>query len=569
MGIIQRISSMTSELVKNVLSRLRARFGSEKTPLFADDICNSGEVNPRGDNKQGNSSIFAVNSLYTVEEIDEESFPETPPEIDYFSTAFMKYFSFLPIENNGSEVVVAMADPSDLNTRELIQRTCGKPIRVYKADKQTILQFIYRWYEAEADISSDGDVQEIDTSLEERLWDSPEHLKDIASEAPVIRLVNHLISSAIKLGASDIHIEPRKQFLQVRYRIDGILHDKETIPNRLKPAITSRVKLMAKMDIAEMRLPQDGRIKFKQGKKEIDIRVSSIPVHLGESLVLRILHQEDVYLRLDNLGFPNSILENFKSLINQPYGMLLVSGPTGSGKTTTLYAALNTINTPEKKIVTAEDPVEYQLEGINQVQVQPKIGLNFANCLRSFLRHDPDVILVGEIRDLETADIAIQAALTGHMVFSTIHTNDAAGAITRLEDMGIERFMIVSAVIGVLAQRLVRKVCPHCKEHFHLSDDRKAWIAKELGIEPDEIEPEYVKGKGCEECAGTGYRGRMGLFELLILSDSIQRVILQGADRAQIRKVAISEGMISLKADGLTKVKEGLTTYEEVLRVCR
>ncbi len=385
----------------------------------------------------------------------------------------------------------------------------------------------------------------------------------------MIRLVNHLISKAYRMGASDIHIEPRRQYVRVRFRIDGVLHDQEAIANRLKAAIISRVKLMAKMDIAEMRLPQDGKIRFRLGKEEIDIRVSSIPTGLGECLVLRLLHQEDVYLDPGRLGFSEKILEKFQSLISMPYGMLLVSGPTGSGKTTTLYAALNTINSPDRKIVTVEDPVEYQLEGITQVQVLPKIGLTFANCLRSFLRHDPDIILVGEIRDVETAEIAVQAALTGHMVFSTLHTNDAAGAITRLEDMGIERFMIVSSLVAVLAQRLVRRVCSHCSEEIPISEENRAMLAQELGVPPDQVMSSCLRGKGCDECGGTGYRGRIGIFELLPLSDRIQRAVLRGADRTEIHRKALEEGMVPLKLDGLDKVRQGITTYKEVLRVAR
>ncbi|MBW2031296.1 MAG: type II/IV secretion system protein, partial [Deltaproteobacteria bacterium] len=382
-------------------------------------------------------ATMSAGLTHVIMEIDAGDFPDDPPAVNFLPATFMKNFLFVPLADAGEYISVAMADPFDFNTREVIARAYNKPIKVFRAPAELIAQHIYRWYEAEADMSPEEDLEETDMTLEDRLWDDPEQLKDMASEAPVIRLVNHLISKAYRMGASDIHIEPRRQYVRVRFRIDGVLHDQEAIANRLKAAIISRVKLMAKMDIAEMRLPQDGKIRFRLGKEEIDIRVSSIPTGLGECLVLRLLHQEDVYLDPGRLGFSEKILEKFQSLISMPYGMLLVSGPTGSGKTTTLYAALNTINSPDRKIVTVEDPVEYQLEGITQVQVLPKIGLTFANCLRSFLRHDPDIILVGEIRDVETAEIAVQAALTGHMVFSTLHTNDAAGAITRLEDMGI------------------------------------------------------------------------------------------------------------------------------------
>jgi len=502
-------------------------------------------------------------------EMDESDFPEDPLPINILPLRFMKSFRFLPLNDSGENVTVAMADPSDFNTREVIHEAYGKPIKVFKAPEETISQYIYRWYEADADMNGGDGSDEADLSVEEQLWDSPEHLKDMASEVPVIRLVNHLISKALDVGASDIHIEPRRQSLQVRYRIDGILHDQEAIAAKLKAAITSRIKLMAKMDIAEMRLPQDGRIKFKLGNDEIDIRVSSIPVQFGESLVLRLLHQEDINLELDSLGFPEPIMKPFQSIISMPHGIVLVCGPTGAGKTTTLYAALNKINSPEKKIVTVEDPVEYQLEGINQVQIMPKIGLTFANCLRSFLRHDPDVMLVGEIRDVETAEIAVQSALTGHMVFSTLHTNDAAGAITRLQDMGIEPFMIASSLIAVLAQRLVRRVCLYCREEVRLSEEDKLILARDLELPPEKISDTYQKGTGCKDCGGTGYRDRVGIFELLIVSETIQRTVLKGTDRLGIYRKALSEGMTPLRVNGLDKVRQGVTTYEEVLRVAR
>ncbi len=502
-------------------------------------------------------------------ELAESGFPENPPALNPFKSHYMKRFRFLPLDDADGQVLVAMADPLDYNTREVIESAYDKPLKIRRSSEETISQFVYRWYEAEADMTSGERIDDMDMSLEDQLWDSPEHLKDMASEAPVIRLVNHLIAKALEVGASDIHIEPRKLHVQVRYRVDGVLIDQNAIAVKLKAAINSRVKLMAKMDIAEMRLPQDGRIKFKAGREEIDIRVSSLPTHFGESLVLRLLHKENVELDMDSLGFPASIRDKFRSTISLPYGMILVTGPTGSGKTTTLYSALNTINSPDKKIVTVEDPVEYQMDGVNQVQVQPSIGLTFAHTLRTFLRQDPDVMLIGEIRDLETAEIAIQAALTGHVVFSTLHTNDAAGAITRLEDMGVERFLIASSVVAVLAQRLVRRVCPQCKKIFHLADDERLQLARELDLPPDEIAPTYARGMGCKECAGSGYRGRLGIYEFLPVDEAIQREIVRGSDRNDIYRTAIQNGMISLRMDGMDKVKNGITTYEEVLRVTR
>ncbi len=502
-------------------------------------------------------------------ELAESGFPENPPALNPFKSHYMKRFRFIPLDDANGRVVVAMADPLDFITREVIERSYDKPLEIFLSAEETISQFVYRWYEAEVDMTSGERTDDMDMSLEDQLWDSPEHLKDMASEAPVIRLVNHLIAKALEVGASDIHIEPRKLHVQVRYRVDGVLIDQNAIAIKLKAAINSRVKLMAKMDIAEMRLPQDGRIKFKTGREEIDIRASSLPTHFGESLVLRLLHKENVELDMDTLGFPESIRDKFRSTITLPYGMILVTGPTGSGKTTTLYSALNTINSPDKKIVTVEDPVEYQMDGVNQVQVQPNIGLTFAHSLRTFLRQDPDVMLIGEIRDLETAEIAIQAALTGHVVFSTLHTNDAAGAITRLEDMGVERFLIASSVVAVLAQRLVRRVCPQCKQTFHLDDEQRRLLARELDLPPDEIASTYARGMGCKECAGSGYRGRLGIYEFLQVDETIQREIVRGSDRNDIFRAAMQNGMISLRMDGMDKVKNGITTYEEVLRVTR
>ncbi|SPD73470.1 Type II secretion system protein E [uncultured Desulfobacterium sp.] len=504
-------------------------------------------------------------------EISVEDFPQLPPSLKILPLAFMKRFCFVPLNDSGDAVLVAMADPLDFNTREAISGAYGRPLKVVKAPEEAISQFIYRWYEAEADMSQEkGEgAEEGALSAEDQLWDDPEHLKDMASEAPVIRLVNHLIANALESGASDIHIEPRRQHVQVRYRIDGILHDRETLAKNLKAAITSRIKLMAKMDIAEMRLPQDGKIRFRTGRQEVDIRVSCLPTHLGEALVLRLLHKEDVQLDLESLGFPPLILDRFREAISLPYGMLLVTGPTGSGKTTTLYAALNTINTPEKKIVTVEDPVEYQIEGINQIQVQPNIGLTFAKCLRSFLRHDPDVMLVGEIRDMETADIAVQAALTGHMVFSTLHTNDAAGAIVRLEEMGVERFMVVSSLVGVLAQRLVRRVCRNCRQEVQISEEERSLVAREMGVSEDVMPQRVFKGMGCADCGDTGYRGRSGIFEFLPISEGIQQAIVEGAGRPEIVNRVVADGMITLRMDGINKIEQGITTFEEVLRVTR
>ncbi|MGQ9485719.1 MAG: type II secretion system ATPase GspE [Desulfosoma sp.] len=501
--------------------------------------------------------------------MDEVDFPDTPPRYNPLPVAWLKRFKVLPVEETDDGVVVVMVDPMDLATQEVVRRAYGKPLKVYRSTAEAVAQFIYQWYEADTALQATEAEGEENPDLDAHLWDNPEHLRDMASEAPIVRLVNHLITRAVDVGASDIHIEPLKKLVKVRYRIDGVLHNQDDLPKKFQAAIASRIKLMARMNIAEMRLPQDGRIKFKLTKKEIDIRVSSLPTVFGESLVLRLLQKEDILLDLNALGFPKDLLSRFKQIIALPYGIVLVTGPTGSGKTTTLYAAINEINTPDRKIVTVEDPVEYQLDGVNQVQVQPKIGLTFAHCLRSFLRQDPDVMLVGEIRDLETAEIAIQAALTGHMVFSTLHTNDAAGAITRLEDMGVEPFMITSAVVAVLAQRLVRRVCSACWDEVRLGEEERRILSQEFVVPLERLPTSYRKGQGCDRCGGTGYRGRIGLFEFLPLDEPIQREILKGADRNAIVAKAVSLGMRTLRRDGLEKVAAGMTTFEEVIRVTR
>jgi general secretion pathway protein E len=385
----------------------------------------------------------------------------------------------------------------------------------------------------------------------------------MASEAPIIKLVNLFITRAIESRASDIHIEPFEDEMKVRYRIDGVLHDIESTPKRLQGAIVSRIKIMSKLNIAERRLPQDGRIRLKVDEREIDLRVSTIPVLYGESVVMRILHKEGIVIDLDLLGFLPGTLSNFNNLIKKPNGIILVTGPTGSGKTTTLYGALDKINSPDKKIITVEDPVEYQLKGVNQIQVKPQIGLNFANTLRHIVRQDPDIIMIGEIRDIETAEIAIQSALTGHLVFSTLHTNDAPSAITRLLDMGVENFLLSSTIRGILAQRLVRIICPSCKEvDSSLLADKEGQKLISIGSDI----PLYL-GKGCEKCAFTGYYGRMGIFELLLVDDDLRKLILKNADSNQIRKSARQHGMITLLEDGAEKIKKGITTLSEIFRV--
>ncbi len=498
-------------------------------------------------------------------QISAADFPDKPPMINGLSPQLMRQWRVVTLSMDDSEARVAMATPQDLYLRELLESIYQKPVRPFLASEEDILAAVYRWYEADVDLGSEDSEDE--SRPDDELWEDPEQLRDLASEAPVIRLVNHIISQALEVKASDIHFEPFRDLLKVRFRIDGVLHDIETVSKRLQPAITSRLKLMAKMNIAEMRLPQDGRIKVREGQREIDIRVSSLPTLFGESVVLRLLNREEVRLELETLGISADILGDFEKIISRPYGLILVTGPTGSGKTTTLYGAMNRINAPDKKIVTVEDPVEYQLDGINQIQIRPKIGLGFASALRNILRQDPDVILVGEIRDAETAEIAIQSALTGHLVFSTLHTNDAASAITRLQEMGVESYLLSSCLLAVMAQRLVRKICPHCGAAYDLPPGFFEEVVQALGVDSTQAPSEVWRGKGCANCANTGFSGRTGIYELIQVDDEIRRLIVKGADSGSILSKARSLGMRTLRQDGLQKVLAGQTTFEEVMRV--
>ncbi|HAZ42510.1 MAG TPA: type II secretion system protein GspE, partial [Methylococcaceae bacterium] len=402
---------------------------------------------------------------------------------------------------------------------------------------------------------SDEDVNEADV----------EHLKDLASEAPVIRMVNLIMQRAVEMRASDIHVEPFEQVLKVRFRVDGVLREVESPPVRSTAAVISRIKIMAKLNIAERRLPQDGRIKLQVQGKELDLRVSTVPTMHGESVVIRLLHKESIKFDFGSLGFEGEALNRFLGVLEQPHGIILITGPTGSGKSTSLYTALHKINTPDRKIITVEDPVEYQLEGVNQIQTKPQIGLTFAAALRSIVRQDPDVIMIGEMRDIETARIAVQSALTGHLVLSTLHTNDAAGGVTRLLDMGLEDYLIASTVNGILGQRLVRRLCPHCRESFEPMPE----VAAELKLWnfSDAREVLLYRPKGCEACDGTGYRGRLAISELLVMTDDIRRLVMTNAPARKIEDQALLEGMETMYDDGIRKAVRGLTTVEEVIRV--
>ena len=430
----------------------------------------------------------------------------------------------------------------------------------FKVGEADEVRRLSKYWRAELSPQIEGEEAEVFVSG----FEDDEGLSDLASEAPIIRLVNHLFARSLDLNSSDIHFEPNEGYLDVRCRVDGIMTRIERLPVRIHTAVASRLKLMAKLDIGEKRLPQDGRINYQVGSKNLDMRVSTLPGVHGESIVLRILDRSDTSVDLAELGMPEKILAQYQRIIKQPHGMILITGPTGSGKTTTLYATLEKISSERQKIITVEDPVEYQLEGITQIQANASIGLSFAKGLRSIVRQDPDVLMVGEIRDHETAEISIESALTGHLVFSTLHTNDAAGAVTRLQDMGVEGYLISSSVIAIQAQRLVRRVCTDCSELVDLNQDE----ASALGIEKV-ICSKIKRGTGCERCGNTGYRGRVGLYEFLLMSDAIRHHIANDADANVIRDQAIAEGMQTLREDALEKLKAGLTTPEEVFRVTR
>ncbi|MEE8242810.1 MAG: type II secretion system ATPase GspE, partial [candidate division NC10 bacterium] len=485
---------------------------------------------------------------------------------DQISTKFLKEFRTIPLADTAEGLVLAIADPLDAYAVNAMRLLTGKPVLPRVGVPAEIEAAFERLY-GSSKASIENIFEEVTSEEDEGTNEDIERLKDLASEAPVIRMVNMLISRAVEMRASDIHIEPFERKLKVRYRIDGVLREVDAPPSRLRAAVISRVKLMAKLNIAETRLPQDGRIRLVIRGKEIDLRVSTVPSMHGESLVLRVLDKGSVALDFALLGFEKPVLESYLDLLDRPHGILLVTGPTGSGKTTTLYTSLLRLNTGERKILTVEDPIEYQLEGINQVQVKPQIGLGFANVLRSFLRQDPDVIMIGEIRDLETAEIAVQAALTGHKVLSTLHANDAATTITRLLDMGVEDYLLTSTVNGVVAQRLVRTLCGHCREPRPVLPEMVEQLQLGRFTSSDPIT--LYQATGCEHCNGSGYLGRTGLLEILELSDPIRRLILRRAESHEIKRAAAEAGMRTMYQDGMYKILAGTTTLEEVLRVTR
>jgi general secretion pathway protein E len=486
---------------------------------------------------------------------------------EHLPIQFLKKYKMVPVFK-GEEAFVAVNDPLVFQPLDDLRLALGwNGTQTVLAPHSAILSVINVAYEmssGSAEQVIEGMHGDEDSDLIMSEIEATGDLLDETSDAPIIRLVNLMLSQAVKARASDIHIEPYKNQLKIRYRVDGILYDKLTPPKHVQSTLVSRVKIMAKLNIAEKRLPQDGRIDIRIADKNVDIRVSTIPTSFGERVVLRLLDKSNVLLKLSDLGIPEEKMQTFDKLIRIPHGIILVTGPTGSGKTTTLYAALSTINSPEINIITVEDPVEYQMDGIAQIQVNPKIDLTFAKGLRSIVRQDPDVILVGEIRDLETAEIAIQSALTGHLVFSTLHTNDSASAVTRLVDMGIERFLVTSSVIAILAQRLVRVICNECKEAYTPSNES----LQSIGISPERLDGKKIyRGRGCPACLQTGYKGRNGIFEFMILDDAIKNIILKTSDANAIKRTAVEQGMTTIRQDGAQKVLDGITTIEEVFRV--
>ena len=543
-------------ITEDILEAALARAARERLRI-GDTLVATGAASP-------DDVLKALATQQELPWLDAEALPSTPPALKELSPKYLRQYLACPIAVEGATVTLATADPTNPLLLDDLQQTLPFVIKLCVAPGPAILEAIERAYGANTAIQKI--VEGMGSAADERHpepEDDVNHLRDLAFEAPVVRLVNLLIEEALAADASDIHIEPFEDSLRVRYRIDGLLYDQEAPPRRLQAALTSRIKIMAELNIAERRLPQDGRIRVTApGGRRVDIRVSTVPTIHGESIVMRLLDRSSVFLPFDRLGFSAPTARAFEMLIRQPHGILLVTGPTGSGKTTTLYAALDKINRADLKIITVEDPVEYQLKGVNQIPVRPKIGLSFAAGLRHIVRQDPDVIMVGEIRDLETAEIAIQSALTGHLVFSTLHTNDAPGAVTRLQDMGCEPYLLSSVLTGVLAQRLVRRICQACRAPDH--PDPAELLA--LGI-TDATGLELFRGKGCDECRGTGYRGRTGIYELFKISEEARSLIVQKVPGGEIRRHAVEHGMVTLREDAWAKACAGQTTVAESLRV--
>ncbi|MDD5114036.1 MAG: type II secretion system ATPase GspE [Methylobacter sp.] len=550
LSVLQERGKLSFTELKKV-ERVKKTSGSESLPqlLVKLGVCSEVDV----------ADAYVESGQF--EKITAEQYPLERQLPEHISLRFLKQYHVIGLSED-DDIEVAMMDPEDQFVVDALQLATGKHV----TPKVGLLSEIdaaldVQYGEGRSQVDKIIDDMDIDDIADEDL----EHLKDLASEAPIIKMVNLIMQRAIETRASDIHIEPFEQSLKVRLRVDGVLKAIDAPSVKSTAAVISRIKIMAKLNIAERRLPQDGRIKIQMLGKELDLRVSTIPTMYGESVVIRLLDKDNTVLDFAALGFAGKHLDQFLDALSQPHGIILITGPTGSGKSTTMYAALKQLNTSERKIITVEDPVEYQMEGINQIQAKPQIGLTFAAALRSIVRQDPDVIMIGEMRDLETARIAVQSALTGHLVLSTLHTNDAAGGVTRLLDMGLEEYLLTSTVNGILAQRLVRKLCPVCKQAYH----PPAELIEDLQLRRFVPEGDIVfyKPVGCSLCSDMGYRGRLAIIEFLPMTDPIRKLIMTHAEAGVIQKLAIAEGMSTMYENGLVKVVQGITTLEEVLRV--
>lgn len=510
--------------------------------------------------------------FHRMEFVDLASIEIPESVIELMPEAVARENSVLPMAETDGGLRVLMSEPGDVDTIEKLRFILNRDVTVALATRSSIQLTINRMYGQIEGESADSILQEFtDTAIDFTVTEDDGHGgggdgEEDESSAPIVRLVQLMITEAVQLRASDIHVEPFEDRVRIRYRIDGVLHERDRLPRRQLGAILSRIKILSKIDIAERRRPQDGRIKVNVGEKELDLRVSIIPTNQGQSAVLRLLDKDNIRIGIRQLGFSQENFKTFSELIRRPNGIILVTGPTGSGKTTTLYAAMNGLNRPDRKIITAEDPVEYYLPGINQVEVKHKIGLDFARIIRSMLRQAPNIILVGEMRDAETVSMGIQASLTGHLVFSTLHTNDAPTAITRLIDIGVPGYLVASSVVAIMAQRLVRTICPKCRAKHTPS----AAVLRESGLTAEQLEgATFMRGKGCNACQKSGFRGRVGIYELLLVDGKVRELIFQGATAQKIREYCMSAGMKTLYQDGLAKAMEGITTLEEVFRVAK
>jgi len=510
--------------------------------------------------------LQALQHVYEAEYIELEDVILDPEIVSIVPKRIALRYKIVPLSRENNTLTIAMANPLDVNAIDYIKEYTKMDVNAKFASEDDISNALGSYYEIGGHFDDIMEKVDVSTAFDYSDEVNLSELQAISQEAPIIQLVNMIIVQGIKERASDIHLEPNKRGLLIRYRIDGILHDVRMLPARVKPAIISRVKILSHMDIAERRLPQDGRFQLRFGAREVDLRVSSIPTVYEEKIVMRLLDKSQGVISLDGVGFSENQLKEFRNMITASYGIILLTGPTGSGKSTTLYGALNEIDSIEKNVITVEDPVEYNLERINQINVRPKINLTFANILRSILRQDPDIIMVGEMRDPETAHIAVQSALTGHLVLSTLHTNDAVSSLTRMIDMGIAPFLITSSVIAVMAQRLVRRICPRCIEEYV----PEKGILESLNVNFELPDPEKLKlyrGKGCDYCKNTGYRGRVAIFEMVRINDDLRSMIMKNTSSNDIKEVAVKNGMRTLLDSGVAKALEGITTIDEVLRV--